>query len=105
MVRGSGNELARIHGLWTLEGLGLLTPEIVRERLKDDQPQVRIAAIRTSETLFKNGDTNLVADIASMASDADPNVVIQAMLTVKILDWNESATFIDKTMPVTLQRV
>ena len=61
MTRTSPNHLARIHALWTLEGLDALTPALIREKLKDEHPQVRIAAIRASETLFKQGDSSLRA--------------------------------------------
>ena len=64
MARGSGNELARIHALWTLEGLDLLTPAQVREALRDEEAPVRVAAIRASETLIKKGETNLLAERA-----------------------------------------
>ena len=57
----SKNPLARLHALWTLEGLDALTPELVREKLKDEHPQVRAAAIRVSESLYKKGDKSLVA--------------------------------------------
>ncbi len=34
MVRTSKNQLARFHALWTLEGLGALTPALTREMLR-----------------------------------------------------------------------
>ena len=50
-----------MHALWTLEGLGAVDAALVREKLKDASPQVRAAAIRVSETLFKKGDDSLRA--------------------------------------------
>ena len=38
--------IARLHALWTLDGLGAARPEIVRLALKDADAQVRAAAIR-----------------------------------------------------------
>ncbi len=92
------NHLARIHAVWTLEGLDALEPSLLREKLHDENPQVRIAAIRASETLFKKGNPSLVADIQSLGSDRDPNVVIQAMMTANLLKWNDANDFIEVTM-------
>ncbi len=88
----SKSYLGRVHALWSLEGLDALTPQIVREKLKDEHPQVRVAAIRVSESLFKKKDTSLQADVLAMAKDRDANVVIQTMLTAKLLnlpDWQK----------------
>ena len=95
MVRASKNHLARIHALWTLEGLEALDAGLVREKFKDEHPEVRIAAIRTSETLFKKGDSSLIPGVRLLARDADPSVVIQAMLTANLLKWPDAKTFIN----------
>ena len=87
MARTNRNYLARLHALWTLEGLDALTPAIVREKLKDEHPQMRAAAIRVSESLFKKNDASLQPDVLAMAKDKDAPVVIQAMLTAKLLNW------------------
>lgn len=98
MLSGHSNHLSRIHALWTLEGLGLIDPAIVREALKDEHPQVRIAAIRASETLLKKGDDSLASAILNIAEDPDPNVAIQALLTADFLKWKEANQLINETM-------
>src|SRR5205085_2248005 len=85
LARTSTNPLARIHAIWTLEGLDALKPALVREKLQDREPQVRIAAIRASETLYKAGDTSLKDDIVGMTKNPDVNVAIQGMLTANYL--------------------
>ncbi|MBI4622609.1 MAG: c-type cytochrome [Verrucomicrobia bacterium] len=42
-------ELARLHALWTLEGLDAVNPEILTRALADRSPHIRKAAIRLSE--------------------------------------------------------
>ena len=69
LARTSTDALARFHALWTLEGLDALTPALVREKLKDADTHVRVAAIRASETLFKQGESSLGADILAQLSD------------------------------------
>jgi mono/diheme cytochrome c family protein/glucose/arabinose dehydrogenase len=93
LVQTSDNLLARFHALWTLEGLGALDAALVREQLKHPDPQMRIQALRASETLYKAGDRSLLADYRAAARDADPDVVIQAMLTLNLFKAPElSAT-------------
>ena len=86
MARTDRSYLARLHALWTLDGLEATTPDLIREKLKDTHPQLRVAALRTSESLYKKGDKTFAADIAAAAKDPDANVVIQAMLTARQLD-------------------
>lgn len=98
MAQKNRNHLARIHALWTLEGLNRLDPSLVREKLNDEHPQVRIAAIRASETLYKDGNQTLVPPIKALANDRDPSVVIQTMLTANFLQWENAKDFIEATM-------
>ena len=87
LAQKSPNHLARIHALWALEGLGALSTAMVRTGLKDAHPQGRIAAIRTSETLYKQGDSSLMNNVLALVNDPDPGVVIQVMMTSKLLKW------------------
>jgi mono/diheme cytochrome c family protein len=68
--------------MWTLEGLGVLDAALVRAAMQDANPRLRVQAIRASETLFKAGQRDFEADYRVMARDADPDVVIQALLTL-----------------------
>jgi len=87
MTRSSPNYLARLHALWTLEGLDAAEASLIREKLKDENPHVRAAAIQVSESLYKRGDHQLEAEIRTMARDADAGVVIQEIGTSKVLGW------------------
>jgi glucose/arabinose dehydrogenase/mono/diheme cytochrome c family protein len=89
-ARTDTNHLARIHALWTLEGLDALQPALIREKLADPQPQVRIAAIRASETLYKAGDKSLMPEIVKLTNDSDPSVVLQVVMTSLLLKTPES---------------
>jgi mono/diheme cytochrome c family protein len=83
MVAKATNPLARFHALWTLEGLGSLDAALVRRTLKDADAEMRIQAIRASESLYKAGDRSFADDWRAIATtDKDVDVVIQAMLTL-----------------------
>ena len=84
-TRRSDNLLERFHALWTLEGLGALTPATARAAMKDSNPRMRQQGIRASETLYKAGDRSFASDYRMLAGDADPDVVIQALLTMHTL--------------------
>jgi mono/diheme cytochrome c family protein len=91
---GSGNLLGRFHALWTLEGLGALDAAFVREAMKDQNPRMRIQAIRASETLYKAGDKSFATEYRAMTKDPDTNVVIQAMLTSTLFKLPDAADLI-----------
>jgi glucose/arabinose dehydrogenase/mono/diheme cytochrome c family protein len=84
MATSSSNHLARIHAMWTLEGLGALEATLVRDQMKDKDPKIRIQAMRVSETLYKAGDKSFEDDYRAMTKDSDTDVVIQAMLTLNL---------------------
>ena len=84
IVTSSDNLLGRFHAMWTLEGLGALDAPLVREQMKDPNPRMRVQAIRASETLYKGGNKSFDADYKRLATDADADVAIQAMLTLNL---------------------
>jgi mono/diheme cytochrome c family protein/glucose/arabinose dehydrogenase len=53
---------ARLHALWTLEGLGALTPEFITAQLHDADAQVRCAAVRLA-------DRTLEAELVKLTDD------------------------------------
>ena len=100
MAKTNSNPLARLHALWTLEGLAAAMPDLVREKLKDENPHLRAAALRVSETLYKNGDKSFAADVQNATKDRDGDVVLQALLTAKLLDlkdWKKTIADVIKT--------
>jgi mono/diheme cytochrome c family protein len=68
---------ARIHALWTLNGLGALPKELVIASLADSRPRIRRAAVQLSETLLAARDTDVTAALAPLANDADAQVLAQ----------------------------
>lgn len=91
MARSSSNEFARYHALWTLEGLDALTADLARELMRDPSADMRIQAIRASETLVKKGDRSFEEDYVRLARDADTDVVIQAVLTLNYFSFPQVA--------------
>lgn len=94
LARRSDNPLARVHALWTLEGLGALDAALVRTLLADPSPRIRVQAIRASETLYKAGDRSLLEAYRAAALDRDVDVVTQALLTLNLVKAPDLATTI-----------
>jgi glucose/arabinose dehydrogenase/mono/diheme cytochrome c family protein len=98
MARTSANQLARIHALWTLEGLDALDAALVRELMKSPDPKVRIQSMRASESLYKAGDKSFAVEYRNFLEDADTDVVIQAMLTLNLYKVPDSGAMIKATI-------
>ena len=103
-LAATASQLTRIHALWTLEGLGGLDAKLARSTMKSPDPQLRIQGIRLSETLYKAGDKTFANDYRAMTKDADPNVVIQAMLTLNLHRVADSAALIRATIDASQAR-
>lgn len=96
MVKSPTNQLARIHALWTLEGLGAADAALVRSLMADRDEQIRIQTIRVSETLYKAGDRSFVDDWKRLTQDQHGEVVIQALLTLNTLRIPDVAEIAEK---------
>ncbi|HEX9367980.1 MAG TPA: c-type cytochrome, partial [Vicinamibacterales bacterium] len=98
MTQSRDNQLARIHAMWTLEGLGAADAALVRGLMKDADPQIRIQALRVSETLYKAGEKTLASDYAAMAKGADTDVVIQTLLTINTMKVADGKTVVQAAL-------
>jgi putative membrane-bound dehydrogenase-like protein len=75
------SEVARIHALWTLEGLGALEPEVIASALHDPHPAVRENAVRIAEPRL-SGSEGLLAEVIRLVDDADERVRFQMALAL-----------------------
>ena len=71
LAKSGPSPVAKIHALWTLEGLGGLTPEVVTAALKDRDSKVRATAVRLA-------DRTLAPEIAKLLDD--PSMDVQVAL-------------------------
>ncbi len=66
---------ARVHALWTLEGLAALTPEILTPRFQDKDEKVRATAVRLA-------DRTLAPELLKLV--ADPNAAVRVQLAFSL---------------------
>jgi mono/diheme cytochrome c family protein len=98
MSRHSPSLLGRVHAMWTLEGLGALRAELVRELLSDPTPRLRVQALRASESLYKAGDRSFEADYHRVLADSDADVALQGMLTLSVVKAPATVQALRETM-------
>ncbi len=72
---------ARLHSLWTLEGLSALTPSQVERALHDSHPAIREHALRMSEPLLARSKP-LTDAVLAMVKDPEPRVQLQLAFTL-----------------------
>jgi len=73
--------LARIHALWTLEGLEAIDAATLSQALKDEDPQVRRTAVWISEPFLKS-DEALLAQVTGLLDDPSDDVRVQLLTTL-----------------------
>lgn len=80
-----GKPEARLHALWTLEGLGKLDASLIEKALGDPEPGVRENAIRLAESRLSTAP-RLVDKLLAMTEEAHPRVRFQLLCTLGWLD-------------------
>lgn len=80
MARGS-SALGRLHALWTLEGMGKLSINLIEQALKDTAAGIRENAIKLAELHLKK-DPGLIASLLALKNDPDPGVKYQLLCTL-----------------------
>ena len=86
IAAGGRRPEARVHALWTLEGLGKLDASLIRKALGDPEPGVRENAIRLAESRLAKAP-ELADKLLAMTEDAHPRVRFQLLCT---LGWVDS---------------
>lgn len=92
LARGGPTPLARLHALWTLEGMGRLEAPTTLAALADDDPEVRAAAIRLCEPLLVPGPAREAAldKLLARIEDPSPGVQLQLALTLGMVPSPEA---------------
>jgi glucose/arabinose dehydrogenase len=74
--------LARLHALWTLEGLEEMDEEVLLAALRDPDVQIRKAAVRLSEPYLKKNHQPVLAALQTMVEDTSQDVLAQLVLSL-----------------------
>jgi mono/diheme cytochrome c family protein/glucose/arabinose dehydrogenase len=74
MARSHADDRARLHALWTLDGLSRADPSTIEAALGDSSPPVRAAAIRIAEPMLARGDAPMQGAVMRLVGDRNPTV-------------------------------
>ena len=83
-LKNADNELARLHGLWTLEGLGKLQSTDLKNALLDPNPGVRQNALKIAEPRLDENPA-LIDQVIALTDDRNARVRLQAALCLSRL--------------------
>jgi mono/diheme cytochrome c family protein/glucose/arabinose dehydrogenase len=84
--------LARLHALWTLEGLNALDEKTISEALKDNDIEIKKAAIRMSEPSLMANNKNMLSQLLAMKTDTSYGVKIQLALSLRFSKTDAAIT-------------
>ncbi|HUQ66409.1 MAG TPA: c-type cytochrome [Flavitalea sp.] len=79
----SPDHLARIHALWTLEGMGRIDKQILFTAFADKHPQVRKTAVWISEMFIKIKDKEAIQKMSELKNDSSADVKVQLSLSLR----------------------
>lgn len=88
LVGGDAKPTAAVHALWTLNGLGVLSDDVIATGLAHSSPRVREQAVRLSESR-QSKSQSLQAAVMNLADDDDPRVRFQTALSLGEASANE----------------
>ena len=75
--------LARLHALWTLDGLKAVDEKTLSAGLKDDDAEIRKAAIRISEQFLVKQNSTILTQLENLKTDKNYSVRIQLALSLR----------------------
>lgn len=104
----SPNPIARLHALWTLDGLDSADADFIRLKMKDGDSRIRVAAMRIAEPMLLISDplaktqpkenAAMMAAFKTMSVDPDPTVANQYVLSVKYVKHPDADKLIQEVM-------
>jgi mono/diheme cytochrome c family protein len=88
---GSYSPSTRLHALWTLEGLGEINEQLLLKSLRDDNVEIRKAALRMTEpSLKRNESEKIFSALKEMVEDKSQDVLGQLMLSLSVSEGQEA---------------
>lgn len=93
LAREGKNPTASLHALWTLEGLDLLTPELLFETLNEDNTPLQTASLRLLEPFADNDAAvrmRLGLHMKEVVKEIAPAAIPQIAFTAAVLDERQA---------------
>lgn len=90
--------VARVHALWTLDGLGAADQATLIAAFADENPEVRKAAIRISETFLRQKNDQLLSQLELLKKDTSADVRIQLALSLRYSKDEKAKTLLKELL-------
>jgi len=74
---------ARLHALWTLQGMNALDASLLPELLQDPDAQIRKTSIWLSEDLLRKNDAAILNTLIAMKNDPSADVKLQLLSSLR----------------------
>jgi mono/diheme cytochrome c family protein len=97
-LQGKEGELARIHALWTLEGLDAMDKPTLIKAFADGEAQVRKTAVWISEMYLRQNDKEIVDQLAKLKDDPSADVRIQLSLSLRSYKNNNTQPILQELL-------
>ncbi len=95
LAKEQPNHLARIHALWTLEGMDALDKGTLFQALADADAPVRKTAVWVSEKYLAKNDPEVIQKLQSLKNDPSPDVRIQLVLSLRTNKTKEAQAIVE----------
>jgi putative membrane-bound dehydrogenase-like protein len=83
MALHADDEIARIHCLWTLEGMDALDGELLAAAMRDGSHRIRAAGVRLAEVFLREDSSReILGEALRLVRDNDPRVRLQTALSL-----------------------
>ena len=97
LFQDSDSATARVHALWTLDGLGELDDGLVEKALEDPEPGVRENAVRLAESRLSSSP-GLAEKLVKLGDDPDPRLRFQLLCTLGSMESSSARTAREKLL-------
>ncbi|TKC62058.1 cytochrome C [Pedobacter hiemivivus] len=96
LVLNSPDPLARIHAIWTLDGLKALDKSTLQAALKDKDANVRKNAVWVAEEAITKGDEGLITFLEPFVNDESADVRFQLALSLRFSESEKAKSIINE---------
>ncbi len=98
IIEEDGTPLARLHALWTLEGLDAIDENTLLGALNDEDSRIKQAALRISEPLLKEGNETIFSAMANLKEDSDIEILLQLIRSFGTNKTDKTKAVIEEIM-------
>ncbi|KAA6438320.1 c-type cytochrome [Dyadobacter flavalbus] len=90
--------LAKIHALWTLEGMQSIDTDLLATAMNDPDARVRKTAVWISEPLLRSGNPVLLEHAGKLVQDTDDDVRVQLLLSLYNSKSEQAKTIVNQIL-------